>query len=330
MADNSLLMKLLTPCRLFLLSWILRLMLILYGELQDRLLNVKFTDIDYRVFSDASAHVIRGSSPYDRHTYRYTPLLAWLLVPNHILFYSFGKLVFITLDVLSGWMVYRILQLQNISQSKQLIACMFWLFNPLTAVVSSRGNAESIMSFLLLFCLYSLIRGRVLTSAMLYGLAVHMKIYPIIYSLPLVLKLGPVPWESVPGKITGLKIRWNLILSYNRLQFVVVSFGTYTVLMLLCYWLYGWQFVNEALLYHITRTDIKHNFSVYFYMLYLTQGTWGSPFISLASFVPQFLLVFISGLKYYDDLPFCFFVQTFLFVTFNKVCTSQVCNYNVA
>lgn len=318
-------MRLLTPYRLFLLSWILRLILILYGELQDRLMTVKFTDIDYRVFSDASAHIIKGASPFDRHTYRYTPLLAWLLVPNHILFYSFGKVVFVTLDVMGGWIMNKILQLDKVSQTNRLIAIsMFWLFNPLTAVVSSRGNAESIMAFLLLLCLYTLIRGGVFTSAVLYGLAVHMKIYPIIYSLPLVLKLGPAPWERVPGKITRFNIRWNHIITYKRLQFVVISLVTYSLLTLLCYWLYGWEYVHEALLYHITRTDIKHNFSVYFYMLYLTHGTWVSPLVSLASFVPQLVLVLISGVKYYNDLPFCFFVQTFLFVAFNKVCTSQV------
>ena len=312
----------LTPYRLFTCSWVFRLVLILYGEVHDRLMDVKFTDIDYRVFSDAASHVLNGSSPYERHTYRYTPLLAWLLVPNHILLYSFGKLVFITLDVLAGGVMYKMLRLQKMPERSAVLSCLLWLANPLTAVVSSRGNAESIMAFLILSCLFLLMRGKVSSSAVLYGLAVHTKIYPIIYCVPLMLNIGPTPW--VRATPTGLVIKWHLFVTPSRLKFAFISFATFLVTSSVCYLMYGWQYLHEALLYHVTRTDIRHNFSVYFYMLYLTQGTWVGPFISLLTFFPQFLLVIMGGVKYHRDLPFCFFVQTFLFVTFNKVCTSQV------
>ena len=87
---------------------------------------------------------------------------------------------------------------------------------------------------------------------------------------------------------------------------------------------YGFEFLEHTYLYHVTRKDVKHNFSVYFYVIYLTMDTSLSWIISLLAFVPQLLLVLVFGVKYYKDLPFCCFVQTFAFVTFNKVCTSQV------
>ena len=47
----------------------------------------------------------------------------------------------------------------------------------------------------------------------------------------------------------------------------------------------------------------------------------------LTSFVPQMSLTLGTGLLFgqrREDLVFAWFVQTFVFVVFNKVCTSQV------
>ena len=86
---------------------------------------------------------------------------------------------------------------------------------------------------------------------------------------------------------------------------------------------YGNEFIQEAYLYHFTRTDIKHNFSVYFYMLFVSQGSLLSRLISLMAFLPQFLLVLSTAVILHRDITMCLYIQTFVFVTFNKVCTSQ-------
>jgi phosphatidylinositol glycan class M len=80
-------------------SLIIRLVLIAYGEVQDQISEVSYTDVDYRVVTDGARHIYNGKSPFNRHTYRYTPLLAILLLPNIYLHRCFGKILFAAFDL---------------------------------------------------------------------------------------------------------------------------------------------------------------------------------------------------------------------------------------
>lgn len=220
---------------LFSLSLLLRLCLVVYGELQDKYFSVKFTDIDYHVFSDAAKHVTEGQSPFMRPTYRYTPLLAILLTPNHYLFFSFGKLLFILCDLLTGWLIYCILTIKGITGSLKFISCCVWLLNPLTATVSSRGNAESLLSVLVLLCLYCIMCKQVVLSGVAFGLAVHMKIFPIMYSLPLFLFLDG-NYQSCDGDgLAGIRKIVRQFFNGRRLTFILISCSTFLVVTVSLY-----------------------------------------------------------------------------------------------
>jgi len=146
----------------------------------------------------------QGGSPYQRSTYRYTPLLAWLLIPNITVHSAFGKLLFVLADLISGYLIYHLALISTHNNSTLSLRCsQLWLLNPLPIAVSTRGNAESVVATLVLLTLYFIINDNVGGSrkeasnsrnvaigAVVYGLAVHVKIYPVTYSLPIYIYLN--------------------------------------------------------------------------------------------------------------------------------------------
>jgi len=90
-------------------------------------------------------------------------------------------------------------------------------------------------------------------------------------------------------------------------------------------------FLEQTFLHHVSRIDHRHNFSPYNILLYLSSVPSSAPpsssslRIESLAFVPQLLLscVLVPLAVAKRDLPTSMMAQTFAFVTFNKVCTSQ-------
>lgn len=330
---------------LLLFSALLRVLLIIYGEWQDAHMEVRYTDVDYLVFSDAASLVAYGKSPYQRSTYRYSPLLAFLLVPNSIIHPSWGKFLFSASDLLVGLFIHTILELRKVPENLCTCALMVWLFNPFTFSIGTRGNCEPIVCAMILWIIICLMNGKVLQAAFWYGLVVHFRIYPIIYSIPIILVLDPhcfqyglkpalsswvgqgnstqsIPSTAVPDSC-GIWIALTSMFTRARIMFGLISGAVFFAFTGLFFYLYRWEFLHEALLYHLTRTDPRHNFSIYFYHIYLHYEHEFSVVERLISFLPQFLVQLVLIICFAQDLPFCFFAQTVAFVAFNKVITAQ-------
>ncbi|KAL4067900.1 glycosyltransferase family 50 protein [Scleroderma yunnanense] len=366
---------------LFTASAIIRIGLILYSEWHDARSIVKYTDIDYRVFSDAARFLIHPNAgsgniangpltewlglhignPYTRETYRYTPLLAVLLLPNELLHPSYGKYLFAACDLLNGVLIYRILVTvilpwfdsrppsphpdtddrkgtsQHVAGPEDDALAAFLagshLLNPLVFSISTRGSSESLLCTLVLLTLYFALQRRWDLAAIMLGISTHWKIYPVIYGASCVVAItSRTRWD--PKSLLRL---WGLVCK-KTIRFAILSASTFFALGGLCYAIWGYPFLYEAFLYHAHRLDHRHNFSPYFYLTYLSypERAASEPRVipmwhrlirsPLMSLIPQLSLSIGTGLIFGGrlmDLPFAWFVQTYTFVLFNRVCTSQ-------
>ena len=324
-----------TPSLVFGGATFLRVVLFCYGLFQDAYSPIKYTDIDYFVFTDAARYVARGRSPYGRETYRYTPLLAWFLIPttwSGTAWFSFGKGVFATADILTGWLLVLILRSQtggNMSLKNSLKFASIWLLNPMVATISTRGSSEGLLGVMVISLLWAIINRHIKLAGVLLGLAVHFKIYPFIYAPAILLYLSSDPTATKGASTTFAKYVVPFF-SNDNIAMTVSSLLTFIGLNLAMYMLYGYSFLQHTYLHHVTRIDHRHNFSPYNILLYLSSSSPSAAstfhFESIA-FVPQLLLsaVLIPLVLAKRDLPGTMLAQTFAFVALNKVCTSQVC-----
>ncbi|GHJ90294.1 hypothetical protein NliqN6_6696 [Naganishia liquefaciens] len=196
-----------------------------------------------------------------------------------------------------------------------------WTLNPLILNIATRGSSEALLVLLVLGSLVALRDGRLRTCAILWGAAVHWKLYPVIYASSILMEL-----QRMDG---------GTFWTRRKVVFGLWSGGTVVGLSLVCWLIWGQPFIEHAFFYHATRLDHRHNFSAYFYPIYLQMFQPSVPGWlgladsiarhPLAAFAPQVSLSLVAGflLPSRTDIAFTWFIQTFVFVAFNKVCTSQ-------
>jgi phosphatidylinositol glycan class M len=312
--------------------------------------EVAYTDIDFHVFTDAADYIKHGRSPYDRHTYRYTPFLAELLahMPKEA-----GRYLFCIADALCGWIILRFRR-RNRAETVdnntwvKLQDALWWMYNPLAINICTRGSSESLMVLLPVLLTMQLVGGtdkskatmkRAFAAGLCHGIAIHSKLYPIIYSLSYMSYFATpnitshpqgsnnsFPWTQ-PKRLLRLILLWaKRLFTPIPLVFLVTSIATFVALTYLAVHWYGDIALQEGLLYHFSRVDHRHNYSMYWYWIYLARARPATNLKLMGQLLllPQMVLLVYSSLGIAPfNLGLALFVQTYLFVTHNKVITAQ-------
>lgn len=215
-----------------------------YGLWQDANSPMKYTDIDYYVFTDAVHYVTHGQSPYERETYRYTPILSWFLLPTAWpgKWFCFGKALFALSDIVTGWLIVLVLRSAGgMPMERALKFASIWLLNPMVAAISTRGSSEGLLAAMVVALLWSVMQHHIVLSGLLLGFGVHFKIYPFIYAPSIVWWLDdkqfPGLYSSQPSSF------WERIQRFcnrARVKLACISLGTFVSLNTVMYFMYAY------------------------------------------------------------------------------------------
>ncbi|XP_065315312.1 uncharacterized protein LOC135924193 [Gordionus sp. m RMFG-2023] len=319
--------------------------------IQDKYFRVKYTDIDYDVYLQAS-HTLKSPKFVDLYiinpTYRYNPLIAYITLIDIYFVSGLCKFIYASSDIVAALFINKLSSILLHAHSSTTLLFLIkniWLYNPLVIAISTRGNFDSLICCLFAFLLHEINKpNSCLISSFLYGLCIHLRIFPILFI--------PTFYFFLLQRNSKFP---KFIFNYQHFIFFGTAFLTFTILTFYFYKIFHQPYINSAFLYHlIYRKDFKHNFSMHFYPTYLSLST---PILShfetrldlmklyqllsldklivtvISLYIPfkifnvyeifngNQLSIVVS--HHIHKLASCLLIITLTFVTFNKVITSQ-------
>lgn len=206
-------------------------------------------------------------NPYSIPTYRYSPFLAFLLIPNYY-FHSFGKIIFSIFDACIGYIITITLSssshIYNLSDTYISNIAFIWAMNPITIIIATRGSCDSISNFLFLYSIYLLIINKILLSGLMHGILIHFRLVHIIYFPAIFLYILRQNTTTniillysykQSNKIFLIRL-WNYVYNLQwrySLLFVCTCITMCGILTIASYLLYPNDYINTAILYHLNR-----------------------------------------------------------------------------
>lgn len=270
----------------------------------------QYTDIDYKIFSDGGKLHSLGVSPFERPTFRYPPILSFIMIGNSV-FKSFGKFLFVVFDTAT------IFEIHTLQRRKTFFWEWLWCFNPLSIYICTRGSMESMSNWLMLLSIRFLLERKVAFAGIVFGFLIYFRIYPIVYAFGFAIKI---------------LFRDSTLKSINISQFMLYGCAAFSVLLfcvIVSFNEFREPYITQAIYYHLIRLDHRHNFSPYFYLIYLEKSSLRETSLNVLSMLPFIvqgvLLLSISTytILWKNDIMLCLFLCTISFVSLNKVITGQ-------
>ncbi len=155
--------------------------------------------------------------------------------PNIYIHESFGKFLFITFDLLCGYLILKINEIDNFENKDKLVSLLFWFYNPVTITISSRGNSESLMSFLVLAFILFIKKKSFILAGIFYALSIHYKIYPLIYGMAITFYITKIDQVLHKGKNDIYTILKVIVFNKNLFKFASSCFCTFSIMTVIFY-----------------------------------------------------------------------------------------------
>jgi len=252
-----------------------------------------------------------------------------------------------------------IVHTENVANRK-IYDSLWWLYNPLAINISTRGSSESFIILApVIGTLYitskhyevdmlqsmgikshtylSQIHIQALLAGLIHGFSIHTKLYPIIYTSSYMVYFIDQQHKDNPTKREISNIQYIITTFSNQtsLTFLFTSILSFIFFTALGFHYYGSTSLQSSIFYHVKRLDHRHNYSTFWYWIYLLKGSnFSSPFLNISKSLLSITFLFLTFLQFSlflyisitiacYDLYFALFLQTYIFVIFNRVITAQ-------
>ena len=145
------------------------------------------------------------------------------------------------------------------------LIAIYYAFNtyPLTVYISTRGSSDCIITFLVMLTIILIEMNQTIPAGIIYGLSVHLKIYPIIYFPSLYLYIGYKNLNKIDSekKIEGtilskliskvlnllnnMKKIFKNLMNVKSILFTIFAGSTFAIIFFFFFLIYGRIFVYD-------------------------------------------------------------------------------------